>query len=99
MGRHKGVIDRRVPSYLNKCQNIASRNMLAKLRDVLKISIEQNYGFPLDGYEETNPRDDVSKRERLREEHKQVRGRACWMRAELGTDSSVFRRGKRAKRR
>ena len=51
--------------------------MLAKLRDVLKISIEQNYGFPLDGYEETNPRDDVSKRKRLREEHKQVRGRAC----------------------
>ena len=72
--------------------------MLAKLRDVLKISIEQNYGFPLDGYEETDSRD-VSKRERLREEHKQVRGRACWMRAELGTDSSVFRRGKRAKRR
>ena len=35
--------------------------MLAKLRDVLKISVEQNYGFPLDGYEETDPRD-VSKR-------------------------------------
>ena len=72
--------------------------MLAKLRDVLKISVEQNYGFPLDGYEETDPRD-VSKRGRPREEHKQVRGRACWMMAELGTDSSVLRGGKRAKRR